>query len=116
MYARMLMGVKAKTPIIELGAKYLVEELPEWGNANERVNFYYWFFGTRALAMVGGDYWKAWQPVLRKVLVEKQRRDGDVAGTWDTVCHWSPRGGLVYMTALGALCLETAPPESPKAR
>jgi hypothetical protein len=126
MYARMLMGIKPKTPLIQLGAKYLVEELPAWnrlsaaeqGPDKTGLNYYYWFFGTRALAMVGGDYWKAWLPALRKTLIENQRREGDggVGGTWDTLGLWANSGGIVFTTAMGALCLETSPPEPTKGK
>jgi hypothetical protein len=41
------------------------------------------------------------------VLLTHQSRDGDHAGSWDpNRDRWGQRGGRVYTTSLGALCLE----------
>ncbi|MBN1808431.1 MAG: terpene cyclase/mutase family protein [Planctomycetes bacterium] len=106
MVGRLFMGWKPDDPLLRGGAEYLLESLPSWGAANEQVNFYYWYYGTLGMFQVGGDYWKKWNVAMKGSLLPTQRRGGDEDGSWDPVGHWCPRGGRVYSTALGALCLE----------
>jgi hypothetical protein len=40
------------------------------------------------------------------MLLEHQRRGADDDGSWDPVGVWCGKGGRVYSTAMGALCLE----------
>ncbi|MBN1808432.1 MAG: terpene cyclase/mutase family protein [Planctomycetes bacterium] len=104
--SRLFMGYKPNDPILRGAAEYLAEDLPHWGAANERVNFYYWYYGTLGMFQMGGDYWKRWNSAMKTALVPTQRRGGDEDGSWDPVGHWCSRGGRVYSTAMGALCME----------
>jgi hypothetical protein len=69
-------------------------------------NFYYYYYGTLAMHQLGGPEWNEWNARLVDRLVSTQRRDGELAGSWDPNCLWGGYGGRVYTTALGALCLE----------
>ena len=55
---------------------------------------------------MGGDLWKNWNLRMRRVLVDSQRTDGPMAGSWDPQGGHSSRGGRVYMTALAICTLE----------
>jgi hypothetical protein len=102
---RQFMGWSRTDPALMGGANFLRESLPEWGNGN--VNFYYWYYGTMAMYQMGGGWWKAWNGAMRDMLVDRQRKGPPaVDGSWDPVCVWNAKGGRVYSTALGALCLE----------
>ncbi|MBN1808433.1 MAG: terpene cyclase/mutase family protein [Planctomycetes bacterium] len=95
-----------KDPVIRGAADYIIDDLPAWGNANEHVNFYYWYYAGVAMFQLGGDYWKKWYPAMKEPLTANQRAGGDEDGSWDPVGQWCSRGGRVYSTAMGALCLE----------
>jgi hypothetical protein len=99
------MGWKPNDPLIMGATQNLVEHLPSWDGGN--VNFYYWYYGTLAMFQAGGERWKAWNVEMRDTLEQRQRRGAPaVDGSWDPVGAWCGRGGRVYSTAMGALCLE----------
>ena len=72
----------------------------------DKVNLYYWYYGTLGMYQLQGDYWQRWNEALQAALVGRQQTDGDLAGSWDPVCVWGGYGGRVYSTAMSALCLE----------
>jgi hypothetical protein len=76
------------------------------GDELSLVDEYYWYYGTFAMFQMGGEDWKAWNAAMKKAILEHQRRDGDERGSWDPAGAWGKDGGRVYMTAIGALCLE----------
>ncbi len=92
-------GSRAAT--LEAG-DYLLGELP----SRERVNLYYWYYGTLAMYQLGGDHWQRWNAALQAALLDEQRSDGDLAGSWDPKCIWGGYGGRIYSTSMSALCLE----------
>jgi hypothetical protein len=115
MLCRLYTGSRPDDAKVVGGAAYLVERLPMWGDNGVGVNFYYWYYGTMTVFQVGGESWKTWNTAMRDTLCHNQRkaegkpRDGsaeDVDGSWDPCGDWSVRGGRVYSTAVGALCLE----------
>lgn len=81
---------------------FVREELP-----GPRANFYYWYYGTVAMFQRGGNDWKEWNAALQAALLDTQRVDGDLVGTWDPDPLWGGYGGRVFSTSLGALCLES---------
>jgi hypothetical protein len=107
MYCRLLMGGERDDPLLTAGAKFLMEFLPEWGDGG--CNFYCCYYGALATFQMGGRYWKAWNANARDMLVEHQRGRGvpELEGSWDPAGFWCDKGGRVYSTAMGALCLET---------
>ncbi len=87
---------------IEEAARYIGEEPP-----GGRMNLYYWYYGTVAMFQRGGKDWERWNEALKPALLNAQRSDGELAGSWDPDIYWGGYGGRVFSTALGALCLET---------
>jgi hypothetical protein len=99
---RQFLGMSRRNAAGEEAGDYLLEELPGNGPAN----FYYWYYATLGLYQLQGTHWRSWNDALTVVLVGGQRKDGDLAGSWDPDPVWGGHGGRVYSTALGALCLE----------
>lgn len=85
---------------VRRSAARLVARLPVW--ADGAVDFYYWFCGTMAMGMAGGDAFEAWCGALSDVLPRHQRADG----SWPAVDAWSHLGGDVYATAMCVLSLQ----------
>jgi hypothetical protein len=108
----------ASDPLIDAGADLLAARLPHWENSGgvSHVDFYYWYFGTLALARVGGPRWDRWVEAIRTAILDHQRTDEkrDEYGSFDPVDPWSSAGGRVYSTAILALALQAVPPETRK--
>jgi len=103
--SRVFLGWKPNDPLLVGATQKLLENLPQWEGG--KANFYYWYYGTFGMFQVGGEPWKQWNVAMRGALEERQRRGApDVDGSWDPVGQWCGRGGRVYATAMGALCLE----------
>jgi hypothetical protein len=54
----------------------------------------------------GAPEFDAWNAALTRALLQGRRTSGPAAGSWDPVDLLGSRGGRVYTTAVGALCLE----------
>lgn len=90
----------------------------EWEQG--KIDFQFWYWGTRFMKACGDKYWKNWRTPLASALLEHQRGfcDADVKngrtnaaaldehGSWDAVSAWSEAGGRVYTTAMAAITLE----------
>ncbi len=100
---RLFLGLSPDSPTAREAGDYLLGELP--GETNT-VNLYYWYYATLATFQLQGDRWQRWNEALRRELLASQRRDGPLAGSWDTNTIWGGYGGRVYTTALATLCLE----------
>lgn len=83
-------------------AKFLMEELP----SRESVNLYYWYYGTVAMFQRQGQDWDDWNVAMQRELLDRQRHDGRLVGSWDPDNLWGNYGGRVYSTAMATLCLE----------
>ena len=73
--------------------------------------YYHWYYATLSSFQVGGDVWKKWNEAIKSSLLELQcKGPGDNAGSFDPKGHSTEgaeeRGGRVFTTAIGALCLE----------
>jgi len=99
---RQFLGMARDNPAADEAGKSLLGELP----SKDKVNLYYWYYGTLGMYQLQGDYWQRWNEALQAALVGRQQTDGDSAGSWDPVCVWGGYGGRVYSTAMSALCLE----------
>jgi hypothetical protein len=97
-----------KNAIMRTQADRLRRMPPAWEVTPERslVDEYYWYYGAFAMFQMGGEDWRIWRQALEKAILDNQRKDGDEKGSWDPVGAWGRDGGRVYMTAIGALCLE----------
>ena len=83
--------------------------LPEWApTGGMKSDLYYWYYGTLAMSLIGGDMAKKWDEALRSALLPYQLHEGNDAGSWpivgDNANHW----GRVGQTALACTCLMNA--------
>jgi hypothetical protein len=89
-------------PMIPPAIRFMQDYPPRW-NVEEPGNgypFYYWYYGTRAMYLAGGDDWRIWKDWMCRFLVDHQNEDG----SWDGA--QSEQSLHVYRAALGALMLE----------
>ncbi|TET35858.1 MAG: hypothetical protein E3J72_10155 [Planctomycetota bacterium] len=105
---RVISGQKKPAHDIVTGLKLLRNNLPDYNRPKlDKVNFYYWYYGTNALARMGGAEWEKWNSSVRKALLTSQRAVGICqAGSWDPVGEWCVVGGRTYATAINVLTLE----------
>ena len=104
---RQLLGANpSESSMMGKHAELLRRHLPEWDVEGFGCDMYYWYFGTYAARRYGGDLWESWNEAMRQAVLDSQRKDGDVKGSWDPIGPWGYAGGRVYSTALMALCLE----------
>ena len=68
-HARILTGERRSEDGIRKGARVLSESHPKWHRGDSRdVNFFYWYHGTHAMHLIGGDKHKQWQKSLQASL------------------------------------------------
>lgn len=105
LWCRIQLGQRpATSPVLAEHAKLIASHPPaidEWGGES-----YHWFHGTAALHEFGGPLWDAWELELRKTVILKQAKRGDLEGSWDPSGPWGYALGRVGTTALLALTLE----------
>jgi len=104
---RILCGQKRTDPKVTKGVDILMANLPKWNKPkNNKVDMYYWYWGTRAMFQYGGKNWQKWNAAMKKALLDTQRVGGCADGSWDPVGKWGMVGGRVYATAINCLTLE----------
>ncbi len=99
---RQFLGMSRDNPAAGEAANYLLGELP----TSERINLYYWYYGTLSMYQQGGEPWQQWNRAMQSTLLPRQITTGTNAGSWDPDCVWGGYGGRVYSTAMATLCLE----------
>ncbi len=105
MTARVFLGQDPnQSESIQRGADLLLTALPEW--SSQKIDMYYWYYGTLAMYQVGGDPWRKWNTAMQKAILDQQYSQGCEKGSWDPVGAWGEEGGRIYSTALMTLCLE----------
>jgi len=99
---RQFMGVKPEE--LQGGVNWFVEKggIPR----KEKIELYYWYYGTLCTFQQGGDIWKKWNEALKPALLETQCKGGDNDGSWDPAEKYGTDWGRVGQTALSAMCLE----------
>jgi hypothetical protein len=103
MMVRQFSGVGVKSHVLVKGAALTKRQPPGW----RQKDFYLWYYATYAMHNMGGEHRIWWNRRIRDVLLQHQTKGGEHAGSWDPKgARWGGRGGRVYSTALGALCLE----------
>jgi hypothetical protein len=96
-----------KDPKVVKGVDILMMNLPVWNKPkNDKVDMYYWYYGSYAMFQYGGSRYKDWAAALKEALLENQRKGGCADGSWDPVGKWGMVGGRVYSTAMGVLALQ----------
>ncbi|MBL8851341.1 MAG: hypothetical protein JNG89_16785 [Planctomycetaceae bacterium] len=102
LYCKQRLGISRENPACAEAVSFLQRSLPQ----RTQMNFYYWYYGSLAMRQYGGDEWTQWNDRLRDLLIQEQRQDGALAGSWDPDAAWGRYGGRLYSTALATLCLE----------
>ena len=74
--------------------------------SDRRVNMYYWYYGTMAMYLSGGEQWQRWNRQMKATLLDTQVVDGANRGSWQPNGLWAGYGGRTYSTAMAALTLE----------
>jgi hypothetical protein len=94
-----------RNPILARHAELMQRRLPAWDPEGLGTDLYYWYYGTEALSLLGGEAWTHWRAALTDAVVGAQRDEGDTSGSWDPVGPWCYAGGRAYATALLTSCL-----------
>lgn len=109
-------GEKLTSPKVQGGAKALLADLPK--NAEFKIDYYYWYYGTEAMFLLDGPKggaWAQWNAAMKAAVVtgqagkakDKNKEDRCLEGSWDSeVDRWAFEGGRVLATALNVLTLE----------
>jgi hypothetical protein len=88
------------------GVDYISRNPPSWDNRN----VYYWYYATQVLHNMEGEEWRKWNLVMRKMLPEKQEKNGRERGSWPDPSgdRWGTQGqgGRLYVTCLSIYVLE----------
>ncbi len=84
-----------------------LQRTPPGGGA---VNIYYYHYATRVMEAVGGEAWRAWEPKMRMLLLDRQesaQADAAVRGSWPTAGDaFGQAGGRMMTTSLSLLTLQ----------
>ena len=89
-------------PLIPGAIRFMQDHAPRWigEQPGDGFPFYYWYYGTRAMLVAGGEDWRIWKDWICRFLVDHQKPDGSWRGV-------QREANLeVYRTALGAMMLE----------
>lgn len=82
---------------IERGLEYLLRENPDIRDIAGQGHFFYGhYYAVQAMWLSGGDRWERWYPMIRDILVERQRPDGS----------WPDTTGPQYATAMACIILQ----------
>ena len=93
--------------VMQRHADLLASKPPMWDADGLGNDMYYWYYGSYAMFQMGGsNFWKPWNESMKEAVVESQRKEGHLRGSWDPVGPWGYAGGRVYSTACMVLCLE----------
>ncbi|MHC4661196.1 MAG: prenyltransferase/squalene oxidase repeat-containing protein [Planctomycetota bacterium] len=105
--SRVFAGQKTTNSKIKQGSKIISDNPPNYNKPNnDKVNFYYWYYGTYAMFQVGGKKWQKWQNAMKPAVLKPQRHDTScMDGSWDPNGEWCLVGGRVYATAINAMTL-----------
>jgi hypothetical protein len=89
-------------PAVPPALRFMQDYAPRWNyeTQGDGYAFYYWYYGTRAMFLSGGDDWRIWKDWMCRFLVDHQNGDGSWDGTG------SEQRLDIYRVALGALMLE----------
>ena len=105
---RMQWGTEPRaSDAIRRGSFLLGEFEPRWDEEAGSIDYYYWLFGTRALAPIGGAQYDHWREAVVAALVPNQVVDAE-GGWWPAIDAWSSEGARVHSTAVCTLALQSA--------
>lgn len=99
---RFFLGIENSPRQIEEATDFVMLNEP----AQADIDLYYWYYGTLAMYQMQDEAWRKWADKLQPKLLDMQRKDGHLSGSWDPRCRWGGYGGRVYSTAMATLSLE----------
>jgi len=102
LFCQQMLGYPRESAATEEAVRYLLQNMPRLSE----LNMYYWYYGTLAMYQFGGKPWDDWNSIVRDTLIQEQRQNGAMAGSWDPTGPWGRYGGRLYSTALSTLTLE----------
>jgi len=105
MLCRVFIGEDTQGAMLRAHGNMMLNYLPQ---AN-KTDFYQMYYATLAMFQMGGEYWRKWNVVMKKILCDTQRKGGCADGSWDPTGFeaWADtRCGRVFFTAVGCLSLE----------
>ena len=105
-FCQLFMGGEAGARAQAESVAFIMQNLPVWDPENRSVHIYYWYYATLTMYLSGASEFEAWNSALTKALLQGRNTSGPAKGSWDPVCLLGVRGGRIYTTAVGALCLE----------
>ena len=105
-FCQLFMGGEAGDRAQAESVAFIMQNLPVWDPENRSVHIYYWYYATLTMYLSGASEFEAWNSALTKALLQGRNTSGPAKGSWDPVCLLGVRGGRIYTTAVGALCLE----------
>lgn len=80
---------------LEKGLNYIRNFHPNSGRLNEGHFYYGYYYGTQAMFLAGGEYWRTFYPAIRDTLISRQESD-----------HWSGDFVEDYATAMALIILQ----------
>jgi hypothetical protein len=104
LFCRQILGAGRDTASSKEAVEYLLSfrNIP----SRQKLDLYYWYYGTLAMFQYGGAEWQQWNSRVRDLLISEQVTEGEYAGSWAPRDPWSGYGGRIYSTAVATLCLE----------
>src|SRR6516164_5949482 len=87
-----------RSPEVLKAGSYLLRNLPRWGDGHF---FYTIYYCTQATFQLGGNYWDAYRPRMREILLQNQADNGSWTGRWGEDLQLGPS----YGTAIAILAL-----------
>ena len=102
LFCEQMLGAGVTTPKMEQCLNLIQKQLP----SKNRVDYYYWYYGSLAMRQAQGQDWQSWNNKLKPILLRKQILRGNNRGAWAPEGKDSKAAGRVVTTALAALSLE----------
>ncbi|MCP4092295.1 MAG: hypothetical protein GY747_02510 [Planctomycetes bacterium] len=99
-----------------LGMSLLASKRPAWNPSNSSVDYYYWYFGTEAMKLVGGVFEKKWREGLAQALTVHQLGGEGLHGSFPAVDAWSDSKATVHATVMATLALQAVQPTNSQTR
>ncbi|MCK4271609.1 VWA domain-containing protein [bacterium] len=91
-------------PEVQNALRVILTRAPAWEGEplGGAFPFYYWYYGTRAAYLAGGETWDLWHQATCGMLVRHQNGNG----SWELNQKELRKLDKIYATSLGALILE----------
>src|SRR5690606_25014199 len=113
-FCLLLLGEDPQDARIRAGLAYTLERRPKsWRRASDQAfvlradgNPYFWYYGTLASFLAGGEDWTRWNAALQAALLPGQNADGSFSPIGAYAEYADDRfGDYAYSTAMAVLCL-----------